>query len=83
MIPIFELEEEVDDPPASKAPTSMTSEGDILAVTDRVAEAIYGQIFDDVLGPVGTIERAIYREAATAGLKAGVNIWREFHKKIA
>src|SRR5882672_10478030 len=47
-----------------------------LAVIDRVAEAIYASIFDDRLDPAGTIERDIYRNAATGALMAGVAAWR-------
>lgn len=46
------------------------------AVLDPVAEAIHASIFDEPLGPEGTIERALYRQAAEAGLRAGVAAWQ-------
>ena len=61
-------------PPPVQAASAV--ERAIESVIDRVAEAIYGQIFEDELGPPGTIERAMYRNAAWAGLQAGM---AEFH----
>ena len=45
-------------------------------VLDQVAEAIYKTIFFEELGPHGTIERATYRCAAWAALKAGADAFR-------
>lgn len=49
-------------------------------VLDPVAEAIYGSIFDEPLGPEGTIERALYRQAAEAGLRVGMEIFQELRQ---
>jgi hypothetical protein len=54
---------------------SIRGDKEKLAIIDRVAEAIYGQVFDDVLGTEETIEREMYRLAALAGLTAGVDAW--------
>lgn len=49
-------------------------------ILDPVAEAIYERIFDERLGPSGTIERAIYRDAAEAGLRAAVGAYQDLGK---
>jgi hypothetical protein len=51
------------------------SAGNLLLVLDPVAEAIYESIFDEPLGPAGTVERALYRQAAEAGLRAGMTVF--------
>jgi hypothetical protein len=44
-------------------------------ILNSMAEAIHERIFDEPLGPEGTIERALYREVANEALRAGLAAW--------
>lgn len=55
----------------------MITERQRLDIIDTVAEAVHNSLFEEQLGGYGTIERELYRNAAEAGLRAGVEAFSQ------
>lgn len=65
----------VESPSGVREALDFANEENRAVVLDAVAEAIHDSIFDEPLGQVGTIERALYRQAANDALAAGVRAY--------